>query len=246
MLNALFSALLCLGPVVFSARAQDSGQEGALSAAEAGTALYAIDGRLLRSSGSGELRTGAGSVSWIEEGDRLSLRYFNAEGRLARVERYEGKELVAIETRSWTGATLERITREDTRAKTSVIERYNENGLLAFEDAYDGERLLYTEISVYNAEGRLLTRARDEGVRGADGSYALLIERSYADDGSIASEKRYKRGLPLFSSVWSAPGDYIEEHYDGGILFARVYFRANKKYREEIIQGGRVVRERVF
>jgi hypothetical protein len=247
---ALVSAALCLQLSAPLANAEDGGQAGTSDASAAGSSLFSPDGRLLRfessggSSGSGELRAGAESVMWTEEGGRLTLRYYDAEGRLARIERFEGRELSFIETRSWSGSRVQSITREDPRTKSLVRERYDDDGLLTLQETYDGERLRSTESRGYDEEGRLLSIAREETIAGI--VTALLIERAYAEDGSLAAERRYRDALPELFILWSAAGDYVEEHYDGGRLFARVYFRANVKHREEIIQGGIVVRERVF
>lgn len=238
---ALLAAALSLGLAATAATA--AGAEGTDAGVLAG-ALYAPEGRLLQAGGSGELRSGEGSVMWTEEGGLLMLRYYGAEGRLARVERYEGDELVAAETRLYDDAALQAIEREDLRLKSLVRERYGQSGLLTLAEAYEGGRLLYTERRGYDGEGRLLSIARDE--LGADGVHALLVERSYGENGDLASERRYRNGMPLLFTAWSAQGEYVEEHFDGGALFARVYYREHKKYREEIIQGGTVVRERVF
>jgi YD repeat-containing protein len=247
---ALLSWTLCLLLSAPLARAEEGGQAGPSDAGNAGSALYSSDGRLLRfespdgSSASGELRAGADSIMWTQEGGRLTLRYYNAEGRLVRVERFEERELSFKETRSWAGSMVQGITREDLRKKTLVRQRYNEEGLLTLEEAYDGERLRYTESRGYDDEGRLLSIAREENLAGR--VTAFLIERAYAEDGRLAAERRYKDALPELFTLWSAAGEFVEEHYDKGLLFARVYYRADKKYREEIIQGGIVVRERVF
>ncbi len=239
--SALIAAALSLGLAASAATAEGAGGTGA---GEAAGALYAPDGRLLQAGGSGELLAGAGSVMWTEEGGLLMLRHYSAEGRLARVERYDGDELVAAETYFYDDAVLQAIEREAMRLKSLVRERYDQSGRLTLAEGYEGGRLRYTERRGYDGEGRLLSIARDE--HGADGVSALLVERSYADTGALALEKRSRNGLPLLVTAWSAQGEYVEEHYDEGALFARVYYRENKKYREEIIQGGTVVRERVF
>jgi hypothetical protein len=172
------------------------------------------------------------------------LRYYSAGGRLARVELYEGNELLAVETRSWADTGLVSIEREDMRLKTLVRESYDESGRLSLEEAYEGGRLRSAERRAYDGGGRLLSITREEFAAG--GVHTLLEERSYAEDGALIAERRVRDGLPELVRSWSAPGNYVEEHYDGGLLFARVYFRESKKYREEIIQGGTVVRERVF
>jgi YD repeat-containing protein len=103
----------------------------------------------------------------------------------------------------------------------------------------DGESLALVEF-VYDQDDRLITERR-ETKEGQE-----TIDLVYDPDGALLSETRQMDGLLILVKTYSENDEILEEYYDKGVLFSRIYYKDGRKVRETILSAGKVVRERTF
>ncbi|MGD9938258.1 MAG: hypothetical protein AB7T74_00510 [Clostridia bacterium] len=211
--------------------------------------LYYPDGRLAgvreqiadRSWLTGAERPKSGQTSsWTSGTDGLILSTYDNSGRLSGSRTYNGTILVSIEERIWRDGVLASISTERPAEGTRLILGYDKAGKLESRlEIKDGESIALYEF-VYDQDERLITERR-ETEKGQE-----TIDFIYAPDGSLLSETRQLDGFLALARTYAEADEILEEHYDKGVLFARIHYKAGRKVHETILSGGKVVRERTF
>ncbi len=211
--------------------------------------LYYPDGRLagIRESADGkswptgtERPKSGHTVSWTSTPQGLILSIFDKDGRLAGSRTYNGAVLVSMEERIWRYGKLASISTEEPEKGTRLILSYDEAGRLESRlEMKDGETNALYEYG-YDQEDRLVSEQRT--------TPGKLEHHEYVHDsaGALLSETRKLNGLLAFTRTYLELEEVLEEHYDKGVLFARIHYKDGRKVRESILSGGKVVRERTF
>jgi len=88
--------------------------------------------------------------------------------------------------------------------------------------------------------GRVLVKHRT-GTGGTE-----EVRTTWAADGTLEREEHFFRGARVKNVIRPAGDERIEELFEEGELFLRVYYRGDTRVREEVILDGVVVRERTY
>ena len=211
--------------------------------------LYFLDGRLAGvreqvanqtlSVGMERPRTGQTS-SWTSTPEGLILTFYNNTGRLVRSIKYRGAVLVSTEERIWLDGKLMSISTEQHEDGTRVVLSYDEAGRLESKlESKDAEPIALHEFR-YDQEDRLVFESLETSER------LETLEYEYDADGSLLTESRILNGLLSLSRTYTDPDEMLEEYYDKGKLFARVWYKGGQKVRETIVSDGKTVRDRNF
>ncbi|OHD75647.1 MAG: hypothetical protein A3J97_16085 [Spirochaetes bacterium RIFOXYC1_FULL_54_7] len=211
--------------------------------------LYYPDGRLaavrertadkIRPTGTERPKSGQ-TISWTWGSAGLILSIFDNEGRLTGSRTYDGAVLVSMEERIWRDGRLASISTEEPEKGTRLILGYNETGSLESRlEIKNGQSVALYEYA-YDNDNRLVAERRET----SDGQE--IIDFVYGSDGALISEARQLNGLLALTKTYSGQDEMLEEYYDKGVLFARIFYKEGRKVRESILSGGKVVRERTF
>lgn len=190
----------------------------------------------------------AGGTAVAEErtrdGERWRTTRYDEAGRVA--ERVQGgpngiesRERLAYAGASSTPATS---TTEWPAERRAVQVSYDASGgEVAATTSIDGvvtERITWTR----DESGRVLVWRRT----GTGGSAEVRF--TWAADGTLEREEHFARGVRVKNVLYPAgeQPQRIEELFDDGELFLRVFYRGDERVREEVILEGRTVRERTF
>ena len=211
--------------------------------------LYFLDGRLAGvreqvanqtlSVGMERPRSGQTS-SWTSTPEGLILTSYDNTGRLVRSRKYRGAVLESTEERIWFDGKLLSISSEQHEDGTRVVLSYDEAGRLESKlESKDAELIALHEFG-YDQEDRLVFESLETGER------LETLEYEYDADGSLLAEIRILNGLLSLSRIYTDPDEMLEEYYDKGKLFARVWYKGGQKVRETIVSDGQTVRDRNF
>jgi len=201
--------------------------------------LYAPDGRLasaIESTGESwgnSVATAGLSRSWRVSGDLVELRGYDGDGRLVSISKYAGTSHLMEERRFWLEGDLERsvVTADD---GTTTTKSYVTDG------AARGEPWSVIVEKGGNEQGKLSRLEQDDG-----GSLSVM-EYQYDEKGTLSLERRFAEASLAAVVRYGEPGSRVEEAWDRGALYARVYWKDGRKVLEEIIKDGVVVRSRSF
>ena len=103
-----------------------------------------------------------------------------------------------------------------------------------------GSRVVFSERRNFDERGKLSRLEQDEG-----GSFSAT-EYEYDEKGMLSVERRFVKASLAAVVRYGEPGSRVEEAWDGGALYARVYWKDGRKVLEEIMQDGVVLRSRYF
>jgi hypothetical protein len=182
------------------------------------------------------------SAEWSTDNGSLIMRTFDHYGRLVLTKNYHGPDLVMSEERIWQAGHLHRIVEtypsENRRSETLYTHGSNIDTITE----YTGDKQVLTQKYAYDQDGRVSQLHKIHGVSGKE----EVVRYTYQPDGSPATETRMLDGQVAMVRRHTAVDEMFEEYFDRGVLFARLYYSAGLKTKEEIIVGGKVVRERQF
>lgn len=178
--------------------------------------------------------------SWTSTPDGLILSFYDNSGRLVGSRNYKGAVLVSTEARIWRDGGLISVSTEWHEDGTRVVLGYDEDGRLESRlESKNNVTVAFHEF-VYNQDDKLVFESHE-----TKGKLETL-EYVYNSDGSLVSETRILDGLLSLSRIYTDPDEMLEEYYDKGKLFARVWYKGGKKVRETIVSDGKTVRDRSF
>jgi len=211
--------------------------------------IYSPDGRLVSAKASSGVFYGSGKTAggvssmWRKGPDGLELRGYDATGRLATIQLYDGSSLKSSETRSWAGERLERsllVTSDGTGTLTEyAVSGAAAGNIIAITVDRDG-LLVSSQKNSYDDSGRLQrveTETRDK---------RTITEYAYDDQGILAVEKRFLDLDQTLVIRYESKTDKIEETYLKNVLLARVSYRDGRRVKEELFKDGIPVRTRIF
>lgn len=221
---------------------------------------YRADGRLVSM---GEYRQENGDSSselrYRWQGDRLSqiaeasggdltLRNYDAEGRQTGQLYYRGGILVWQETWSYPvpgndqGYEVERIYTAKDAPVDRRVSQYSAQGALVSQEEYRGTAVVRREQIQYREESQdILSRIITQK------GFVQRTDYLYAGDELRGEEIRENGELVMRVSYPDGETSVrIEEIFRGSALVLRIYYRDGRRYMEEDISQGRVVRTRRY
>ncbi|OQX29520.1 MAG: hypothetical protein B0D92_03345 [Spirochaeta sp. LUC14_002_19_P3] len=146
----------------------------------------------------------------------------------------EGK---STRTKNWKraedGRLLQTLVQD---GNTTVDKQYNFAGNLILEEIKSENVLILTRSYMWE-EGKL-TRVEERGKRGTS------IKEIEYNKNEISRETYITNDVTEKMIVYDSPTDRIENIYKNGIPVIRVYWKNNRRLREEYLLNGKVVRER--
>ncbi len=190
----------------------------------------------------GRSRIGAsGLLHWMKfkDGGEVFRTYY-PDGSLRTEETREKGILLRRTTFFYTEGSdvLQSILRETPAENARELREFDSRGLVVREvrTCTDGgeETLLYS----YDGDSRIVE------VRRATGRKEFRTRFLYGEDGSETEERFDETGALCLRILKNSDGVAVEEQYDGGILFARTYWKDGRKLREEITAEDGQVRVR--
>jgi antitoxin component YwqK of YwqJK toxin-antitoxin module len=184
-------------------------------------------------------RTGQTS-SWTSTPVGLILSFYDNSGRLALCRTYRGAVLVSTEERVWRDGRLISLSTERHEDSIRIVLSYDEAGRVESSLESRGKEIVAFHEFEYDQDGRLVFESRETPEK------LETLAYEYNEDGSLLAETRILNGLLSHARIHTAPDEMLEEYYDKGKLFARVWYRGGQKVRETIISDGKIVRDRSF
>ncbi|MCX7039333.1 MAG: hypothetical protein NT005_09415 [Spirochaetes bacterium] len=228
-------------------RVRTTGPDGSLLHAE--EYLYAASGALRgvrRTLADGQTRQSrffAGSSGLAEErntvGDALFVARYDTRGRAVERERRDAQGLASREDFVFRleSNTLESSAETLPREGKLARRRYDDKGLLAVETVTGpGSAVERNEYS-RDEEGRATVKRRQSAAGIEQWAY------SYDADGDLATEEYVVKGSREKLTVYT-DGGRVEQMYAEGELFLKVTWEGERRVKEEVYEGGVLVRER--
>lgn len=181
----------------------------------------------------------SGNAQWLDypEGSRL-LRFFSPDGKLRTEELRNGEILLQRTTYRYgegSSAVSFQLT-ERPQEKIREEKEYDSGGRVIRETRVASGVPPDVSLYSYDDEKRL------SEIRRLSGRTETRTRFFYGPGGTETEEKFDAAGAMVLRTVRKEDGMVEEEHFDAGILFARMYFREGRKIREEILKDGQIVR----
>ncbi len=175
-----------------------------------------------------------------QQPEELILIRYDARGHLRQREVWQKDTLVSVLEYRYTGERLEAVTETDPRTGTRTDRRFDEEGRLLQEEAQREGKTASDTRSEYDAAGRKSRTTR----RGEQGLEEWRYE--YAADGALQQEEYRVKGAVQKITRYGPGEARSEELYREGQPFLRVTYEGEEKIREEVLEGGRVLRVREY
>ncbi|HOX93132.1 MAG TPA: hypothetical protein PLC54_09405, partial [Spirochaetales bacterium] len=193
----------------------------------------------------------SGESSWYRytESGSTMLAYsrFNGDGRLSTRHVYrlpEGSDqsitLLVEERYAYEDGRLTSMTVLTDAARSERSVQYDTQGRAYREEYKQGGKILSTVERNWDDKGLLLV----ERSQSKQGIATLTYE--YAPDARLVAQRWLQNGIPVRTLLYEAEGITVEELFDNGNLFAKIWKKDGVKVREQIIRNGEVLRERLF
>ena len=184
---------------------------------------------------------GAQGREWFEYpgGERI-YRVYLQNGDLESEELRRGSVLVSKTTYTYQDDFRTPSVVEEIRPVEGLKRRteYGERGLPLRELLSTSDGL--ETISSYEWDGR----GRPTGIRILEGRNERSVRFLYGEDGSETEERTDTTGALILRMLKKPDGTLLEERFDGGVLFAKTFFKDGRRIREEIYLDGVLVRLR--
>ena len=175
-----------------------------------------------------------------QRGGELIINRYDGGGRLNIMERWENGKLIII--KKWVYHENSRVVRSIEESnltdKYRVTQMFDPNGRILSEqkEGTVQENIQYMR----NSEGQLVRKIKI----GPVGREETAFE--YTSDGEVRKESFYRKGWLEKTRIYTGDNLWYEEIYRDGSVFLRVYYRKGEKVREDFIQNGVVVLERIY
>lgn len=174
--------------------------------------------------------------------NKLYIARFDSKGRLLSWEQWEDDKLEkskVIVYNSETG-TKEREEETDYTKQESIVRLYDKQGNLLSEDVTGGSRIQSEVTYEYDDKGRLVLK-RVKGPLGIE-----EWRYFYNDADKLIREEYWRRGFLEKRTFYTDDESYYEEILRENEVFLRVYYKNDKKIKEEFIVDGQVEKIRTF
>jgi hypothetical protein len=187
-----------------------------------------------------------GSGILVEQREYLDpnmyITRFDSRGRVISWEQWRDDTLEksrVVVYNSETG-TITREEETDHLKSTTTVRTYNEHGELVSEQS-GGQSDKNVEVRYeYDEKGRLSIK-RVKGPLGIE-----EWKYFYTDADKLAREEYWRRGFLEKITYYAEEGGYYEDIYRDNEVFLRVYYKNDKKVKEEFIVDGKVEKTRTF
>lgn len=174
--------------------------------------------------------------------ERLYITRFDRAGRVIDWEQWKDETLEKSRVVVYNPETG-KITREeeaDHLNNTGVVRIYDKEGKLLSEEATGDTRKASTVSFEYDSRGRL-------SIKRVKGPLGIEEWRYFYDDSDkLVKEEYWRRGFHEKTTYYTGEGSYYEEIYRDNEVFLRVYYKNDKKVKEEFIVDGKVEKTREF
>jgi antitoxin component YwqK of YwqJK toxin-antitoxin module len=182
------------------------------------------------------------SYSWMVDGENLVLLRYTTEGLLAEKLNY-GLNGELRESENFTYEKFQLVSRTlfNAASKQSIISRYNFEGKLVQQETLIAGIKTSEQGYSYSDNGKLTNTIKTGGRQ--DG---VSISYLYNSQDQLVLEEWYQNQQLQKKIIYSTDIDYIVEHFDNGSLFAKDYYVAAIRKRQELFRNGIVVRQRIF
>ncbi len=187
-----------------------------------------------------------GSGMLVEQREYLDpnmfITRFDSRGRVISWEQWRDDTLEksrVVVYNSETG-TIMREEETDHLKSTTTVRTYDEHGVLLSEQS-GGQSGTTVKVSYeYDGKGRLSIKR----VKGPLGIEEWRYVYNVAD--TLVKEEYRRRGYLEKTTYYTGEGGYYEEIYRDNEVFLRVYYKNDKKVKEEFIVDGKVEKTRTF
>ncbi len=168
--------------------------------------------------------------------------HYDSEGREAERDVWKHGKLLSSKSLVYYGdsSKLKLVRIVYPREKKRVIESYNSRGFLIDRKEYVGETLEREESCEWNGDLLIKKRIREKG-KGIE-----LYIYFYDASKKLVKEEHWVKGELETLKEYTGNKSMVESFYRNGKVFLRSYYLNDRKVREEIIENGKVVRERKF
>ena len=183
----------------------------------------------------------SGDREWIVDPDGTGLyRVYNSDGTLKKEEYRDGDRILRRVTYQYPSGSsrASSVLDENVRDGTEERKDYGEDGLLIRELRIAADGAEETVSYAYDAEKRVIE------IRTATNRKETRTRFMYGEDGTETEERFDSTGALVVRRIRRADDEIVEEQYDAGGLFARVYYKEGRKVREEILEDGNIKRVR--
>jgi YD repeat-containing protein len=167
---------------------------------------------------------------------------YDTSGRLASREQRRGDAMLSREDFTYR-ADSDRLASsvEKLPAQNEQVERrYDEEGRLVSETRRSGAAVAEESAYARDEKGRLTGRTRRTAAGLETWKYAL------GEDGRTTREEYYRRGMLERVTIFGVGNMRTEDFYREDGVFLRVYYDGDQRLREEVFEGGKLVRERHY
>ncbi len=178
---------------------------------------------------------------WEYRDGRIFDTRFNENGQALYREEWDKDQLVNVREYAYNkqSGKLEKETERNPSAKTKTERTYDPDGNVLAE-ATTGASGESVELSYTYEGGRKKTMRKKSEIGVEEWRY------SYKEDGGLALEEYYRRGLLEMRTVYTGADAWYEEILREEAVIIRVYYEKQKKVKEEFIQDGQVVRTKEY
>ena len=173
-------------------------------------------------------------------GDRTFVSRYDTRGRVIEREQTGAAGIVSqedFEYREDTDVLLASTKKKPAEGRT-IDRSYDKEGRLFSEKVSTGGKVVEETAYTRDEKGRAVARERR--------SSAGLEQWRYTYDsaGKETREEYLQRGSLAKVTVYGEGNTRTEELYENGGLFLKVYFDGERRLKEEVYAGGKVVRQR--
>jgi len=188
----------------------------------------------------------AGGTGLSEErnriGDTTFVSRYDTRGRLVEEERRDPEGTASTEELTYQGDTdhLVSSAEKEPRSSREIDRRYDKEGRVVSETVSVGGKTAEETAFSLDAKGREIGRERRSSTGLEQWKYTLN------EDGKKTKEEYRHRGALSRITLYGEGDSRTEELYENGEIFLKAFFDGERRIREEVYSGGKVVRTRSF
>ncbi len=177
--------------------------------------------------------------------NKLYISRFDSKGRLISWEQWQDDQLEKSKLIVYNSDTGNKESEEETdyTKQSSIVRIYDKQGNLLREEATSGSSIQSEVRYEYDDKGRLIIK-RVKGPLGIE-----EWRYFYNDADKLIREEYWRRGFHEKSTFYGEDGEdgsYYEEILRENEVFLRVYYKNDKKIKEEFIVDGEIEKTRTF
>ncbi len=188
----------------------------------------------------------AGSTGLSEErnsiGDIAFISHYDGNGKVIEREKRGKDGAISIEEYQYREDSdhLLSSTEKEPGSGRTTQRSYDKDGRLVLETVSSGKKALEEFTYTRDEKGREIARTR-RGPAGLE-QWKYILDSS----GKKIREEYLRRGSLAKVTVYGEGNARTEELYESGQLFLKAYFDGDHRLKEEVYEGGKIVRTRSF